>query len=119
MSVVKHYQPQQSLQLNLTAAAISHIKRYIAKNACKGIEFSVDKTGCSGYAYVINMLDDIPTAHEHCEVEGISIYVPSQYLATFQGVTVDYVKEGLNEKFVFDNPNESGRCGCGESFTID
>lgn len=121
MSEVKIYEnsQSQSLSVTLTDAAIQHIKQYMAKKTdCQGIEFTLEKTGCSGYAYVINLLDSIPEQHLSCQVADITIYIPLTYIDAFQGVEVDYVKEGLNEKFVFNNPNESGRCGCGESISI-
>jgi len=83
-----------------------------------GIRIGVTKTGCSGYAYKIEFadqwrIDDYLSIHDD-----IYIWITKDAHPLLHGMTVDYSKTGLNEKFEFINPNEVGRCGCGESFTV-
>lgn len=83
-----------------------------------GIRFDITKTGCSGYAYKIDFADEWRSDDYLKIFNDLYVWVTpdaSQYL---KGMTVDYIKKGLNEQFEFINPNETGRCGCGESFTV-
>ena len=83
-----------------------------------GIRLGVKTTGCSGLAYVLEFVDQ-PMPEDHCvECEGCKIFVDPKSCVYMQGMTVDYVRNGLNEGFEFRNPNERDRCGCGESFRV-
>lgn len=82
-----------------------------------GIVVGVKKTGCSGYAYTLEFAD-LPIEGFHKHFEKFTVFVDPLAESFLDGVTVDYVKQGLNEKFEFINPKETGRCGCGESFTV-
>jgi iron-sulfur cluster assembly protein len=84
-----------------------------------GIRIKITTKGCSGMAYVLEYVDAIE-AHDHkYEVdECIAIYIDPKAMQFMQGTTLDYVKHDLNEGFEFINPNEKGRCGCGESFLV-
>jgi|TARA_R110000782_G_scaffold183371_2_gene273628 iron-sulfur cluster assembly protein len=73
-----------------------------------GVFVTVKTTGCSGYAYHLEFAND----------QDSLIEVDPKYKYMFEGVILDYVKQGLNEGFEFDNPNEKHKCGCGESFTV-
>lgn len=86
----------------------------------KGIQIGVKTTGCSGMAYVLEYIDE-PGSQEDWAVfesQGVKIYVSPKNLPYLDGLTVDYVKQGLQEGFSFINPNERDRCGCGESFRV-
>lgn len=83
-----------------------------------GIRLGVTKTGCSGYAYQIEFADEWRSEDYLKIVDDLYIWVTKEAYKYLDGMTVDFVKQGLNEKFEFINPNESGRCGCGESFTV-
>lgn len=105
----------------LTDAARCHLLSYLEKDTqSKGVRFSVKKTGCSGLSYVIDYVDApkendiiIPlNANYH-------ICIDKGSYPFLKGMSMDYVKQGLNHKFVFNNPNQTGQCGCGESFTVD
>jgi iron-sulfur cluster assembly protein len=80
---------------------------------------SVRTTGCSGLAYVLEYVDE-ERAHDHVFpfAENQAVYIDPKAFEYLKGTTLDYVKKGLNEGFEFINPNESGRCGCGESFNV-
>jgi iron-sulfur cluster assembly protein len=83
-----------------------------------GIIVGVKKTGCSGYAYTLEFAEK-SSAENHLTIhDGLYVWVTKEAYKYLDGMTIDYVKQGLNEKFEFINPNESGRCGCGESFTV-
>ena len=83
-----------------------------------GIRLGVTQTGCSGYAYKIEFADEWRSEDHLKIVNDLYIWVTQDAQQYLQGMTVDYIKKGLNEQFEFINPNETGRCGCGESFTV-
>ncbi len=120
MSVEKRTPADTPMHLTFSAAAKAHFMKYLDKNHFKGVRFSVKKTGCSGLSYQVDyvnepMAEDIvtPLSKDH-----ISCIDKKSY-PFLNGLVVDYVKEGLNHKLVFTNPNQTGQCGCGESFTVD
>jgi iron-sulfur cluster assembly protein len=85
-----------------------------------GIRVGVKTTGCSGLAYVLEYLDQVPVTRDwfKYEKDGATIWVTGRDLVYLDGLTIDYTRQGLNEGFDFKNPQEAARCGCGESFTI-
>jgi iron-sulfur cluster assembly protein len=83
-----------------------------------GLRVGVTKTGCSGFAYVINYADDVLQNDVVFEDQGVKVIVDRESLGYIDGTQVDFVKQGLNEAFRFRNPNVKGECGCGESFTV-
>jgi iron-sulfur cluster assembly protein len=83
-----------------------------------GLRVGVTKTGCSGFAYVINYADDVRQNDVVFEDQGVKVIVDRDSLGYIDGTQVDFVKQGLNEAFRFRNPNVKGECGCGESFTV-
>jgi iron-sulfur cluster assembly protein len=82
-----------------------------------GIIVGVKQTGCSGYAYTLEFAD-LPIDAYHKHYDKFTVFVDPLAESFLNGVTIDYVKQGLNERFEFINPKETGRCGCGESFTV-
>ena len=83
-----------------------------------GLRVGVRKTGCSGFAYVVNYADDTAARDLVFEDRGVKVFVDPDSLALIDGTIVDFVKQGLNEAFRFHNPNIKGECGCGESFNV-
>jgi iron-sulfur cluster assembly protein len=83
-----------------------------------GIRFDITKTGCSGYAYKIDFADQWRSNDFLSIHDDVYIWITEEARKYIDGMTVDYKKKGLNEQFEFINPNETGRCGCGESFTV-
>ena len=105
--------------ISLTSIAAEHSLKYLEKRGKGiGIRIGIKTTGCSGLMYVIEPVD-IPEVDDiKYECEGVQIYVDPQSLVYVKGTQMDYIKEGLNEGFKFENPNIKGECGCGESFTV-
>ncbi|MGB0846676.1 MAG: iron-sulfur cluster assembly protein IscA [Thiolinea sp.] len=83
-----------------------------------GLRLGVKTTGCSGMAYTMEFADELEETDTVFEDQGVKIIVDPKSLVYLDGTELDYGKEGLNEGFKFTNPNESARCGCGESFTV-
>jgi len=107
------------MALSLTAAAARRVdERLKARGNGVGLRIGVKKTGCSGWAYLVNYADEIEPGDEVFESQGLKIVVDREALALIDGTEVDFVKNGLNEAFQFKNPNVAGECGCGESFSV-
>lgn len=109
--------------ISFTPAAIEHIKKMLHKEA-EGIGFrlSVKKTGCSGYAYVPEIIKQTKEADLQITTDDLHVYIDPACVEYIKGVVIDYTADtvGLKQKrLVFINPNEKNRCGCGESFTIE
>lgn len=112
MTIVKN-------MISLTEAASNKIKKQIAKRGKGiGIKVGVKTTGCSGLAYVLEFIDTINQYDTCVESLDCKIFIDPKACPYIQGMTIDYVRKGLNEGFEFLNPNERDRCGCGESFRI-
>jgi iron-sulfur cluster assembly protein len=105
--------------ITVTEPASKKIQQTIRKRGKGiGIRVGVKTTGCSGLAYVLEYVDT-PAEHDiMIDCNGCSLFVDPKSSAYMQGMTVDYVRTGLNEGFEFSNPNERDRCGCGESFRV-
>ena len=83
-----------------------------------GIRFGVKRTGCSGFGYHVDLASGIDPAEKLIELDGIPMVVDRQSLPLVDGTVIDFQRQGLNASFVFHNPNATGSCGCGESFTV-
>ncbi len=111
--------------ITLTDAAIQHIKNMLDKTKNSvGFRLSVKKTGCSGYAYVPTIVDQVmPDDLHFIAQENVSVFIDPACEDFIKGVVIDYTSDnsiGLQQKrLIFINPNEKNRCGCGESFTIE
>lgn len=105
--------------ITLSKAAADRIRRFLA-NRGKGIgvRLGVKTTGCSGMAYTLEFADGVEPDDVVFESDGVKVVVSPKSLVYLEGTHLDYTKEGLNEGFKFQNPNEKARCGCGESFTV-
>jgi iron-sulfur cluster assembly protein len=107
------------MALTLTEAAARHVNRSLTKRGRGvGVRVGVRTTGCSGLAYQLEYVDDIASEDVVFEDHGVKVLVDPKSLAYIDGTQLDFVREGLNEGFRFNNPNERDRCGCGESFRI-
>jgi iron-sulfur cluster assembly protein len=107
--------------ISLTESAAEHIRTGLAnRGPDSGIYLGTKVTGCAGLAYVLEYLDAPPDLTEHMQyqIRGIKVWVKHADLKYLDGVSMNWVREGLNERMVFENPNSASTCGCGESFTV-
>jgi iron-sulfur cluster assembly protein len=107
------------MAISLTPDAAERVKSFLAaRGHGLGLKLGVRKTGCSGFAYVINYADEAAPQDVVFEDRGVKVFVDPESLTLIDGTTVDFVRQGLNEAFRFQNPNVKGECGCGESFNV-
>jgi len=107
------------MPVTLTDRAAQHVQRYIEKRGKGiGLRLGVKTTGCSGLAYKLEFADDRKAEDTEFESNGVRVLIDPKSLAYLDGTELDFVREGLNEGFKFNNPNEKDRCGCGESFNV-
>lgn len=105
--------------VSLTEIAAKKIQQTLARRGHGiGIRLGVRTTGCSGLAYVLEYVDTPKDEDQRIDCKGCAVFVDPKSCPYLQGVTVDFVRNGLNEGFEFRNPNERDRCGCGESFRV-
>ena len=107
---------QVSITLSETAA--QRVKRFLVQEGRKALRLGVRQTGCSGWAYIVELEDVFATDDHIFEDRGISVVIDSQSLPYLEGSEIDFVADGLSRTFQFNNPNATEECGCGESFTI-
>lgn len=110
---------QNTAGIILTDAAAERVRRFLAgtENAV-GMRLGVKKTGCSGMAYVVDLVQDVGATDNVYESNGIKVIVDEKSLPYVQGTRIDFTSDGLNESFYYDNPNVKSLCGCGESFGV-
>jgi iron-sulfur cluster assembly protein len=107
------------MAVTLTERAAAHVQKYIAKRGHGiGLRLGVRTTGCSGLAYVLEYADDTQPEDVQFESHGTRVIIDPKSLAFIDGTELDFVREGLNEGFQFNNPNVKNECGCGESFNV-
>jgi iron-sulfur cluster assembly protein len=107
------------MSVTLSEAAAKHVTKYLSRRGKGvGVRLGVKTTGCSDLAYKLEYADEVAPEDVVYEDKGIKILVDPKSLAYLDGMTLDFVREGLNEGFRFNNPNERDRCGCGESFRV-
>ena len=108
------------MAISLAPAALERIRGYLAASPnALGLRFGVKRTGCSGWGYQVDLARDERPGDVVSEQDGVRIYVDADSLPMVDGTEIDFHKQGLNEQFVFRNPNVAGECGCGSSFTTD
>ncbi len=112
-----------SVDIKVTDAACTYIKKKIEKEKGIGFRLSVKKTGCSGYSYSPSIVNKMIATDISIKKNGVSIFIDPTWSHLLNGLQVDYVEEeklGIKQKrLLFINPNEATRCGCGESFHIE
>lgn len=108
------------MAIQMTEAAQSRINDFLAKDpAALGVRLGIKRTGCSGYAYTVDLADSVAEDDRVFDQAGIRVVVDAKAMPFVDGTEIDYRRDGLNAAFVFRNPNATGECGCGESFTVD
>lgn len=104
--------------ISLTQNAARRVHDFLDREGGAGLRVGVRRTGCSGWAYVVELAVEAAENDHVFRDQGVSIFVDRDALPMLAGTTVDYVQEGLNSTFAFRNPNVTDECGCGESFTV-
>ncbi len=107
------------MSVTMTERAAEHVANYMARRGKGlGLRLGVRTTGCSGLAYKLEYADAVAPEDREFESHGVRIFVDPKSLAYLEGTELDFVRDGLNEGFKFNNPKEKDRCGCGESFRV-
>ncbi|KAB2970269.1 iron-sulfur cluster assembly protein IscA [Zoogloea sp.] len=107
------------MAVTLSEKAANHIGNFLAKRGKGvGIRLGVRTSGCSGMAYKLEFADEVTSDDVVFESHGLKVLIDPKSLPYMDGTELDFVREGLNEGFKFNNPNVKGECGCGESFTV-
>ncbi len=121
MSTVDEQAQSSGIQITLTARAVEEVLKFIDAEKLEpdaaGLRVSVLPGGCSGFKYSLN-IEDHPLEDDHViPMERVRVFVDGFSLQYLNGVTVDYVSSMQGSGFTFNNPNATGGCGCGTSFT--
>jgi iron-sulfur cluster assembly protein len=107
------------MAVTMTERAAKHVAGFIEKRGKGvGLRLGVRTTGCSGMAYKLEYADAPQPEDQQFESHGVRIFVDPKSMSYLDGTELDFVREGLNEGFKFNNPQERNRCGCGESFNV-
>jgi len=103
--------------ITLTEKAAKHVQKSLSsRGKGLGLRLGVKTSGCSGMSYVMEFADEMQPEDQLFESQGVKIIVDTKSLLYIDGTELDFVREGLNEGFQFNNPNVKDSCGCGESF---
>jgi len=107
------------MNIELTAAAIARVKHILAAEHKNGLRLAVRPAGCSGLEYVMETTDAAQTGDLVKSFDGFDLYVDAEsYKTALTGLHLDFQHDALSSAFVYNNPNEKGACGCGESFSV-
>ncbi|MFY2509583.1 iron-sulfur cluster assembly protein IscA [Vibrio pectenicida] len=107
------------MAITMTETAASRVRTFLeSRGKGVGLRLGVKTTGCSGMAYVLEFVDELNEEDEVFEFQGVKVIIDQKSLVYLDGTELDYIKEGLNEGFEFNNPNAKSECGCGESFNV-
>jgi iron-sulfur cluster assembly protein len=107
--------------ISITDSAADRIKEILSSaedNSIKGVRVSVVTGGCAGMSYEMNYIKEINSSDEVVEDRGVKVFIDPKAIMYLLGTSMDYKKDKFSSSFVFNNPNETERCGCGESFKI-
>lgn len=108
------------MTIQITTSARARMHAFLEHQpTAVGVRFGARQTGCSGFSYVVELADAVGGDDTAIEVDGVKLLVDAHSLPLVDGTTIDYRREGLNTQFVFENPNATGECGCGDSFAVD
>lgn len=107
------------MPITLSPRAAQRVTQFIEKRGKGvGLRLSVRTSGCSGMAYTMEFADEFLPDDLHFESQGVTLIIDPKSLVYLDGTELDFVREGLNEGFKFNNPNAKAHCGCGESFSV-
>lgn len=106
--------------VTLLPDALKHFRKQLQSQPdASAIRLSVKPSGCSGFMYILDLVDTCPTDDLKMQVEDVTFLIDKGSLPIVSGTEIDYVREGINRQIKFINPNATSECGCGESFTVN
>ncbi len=106
------------MAITLSKTATKRVRAFLDQEGGIGLRLGVKKTGCSGWAYTVELAKDVQEDDIIFDNDGLKVVVSEESLDFLDGSEIDFVSEGLGMTFKFSNPNATEECGCGESFTI-
>lgn len=107
------------MAITLSNTAATRVRTFLDKRGKGlGVRLGVRTSGCSGLAYTLEFVDEAEPEDILFESDGIVVLIDPKSLVYLDGTELDFVREGLNEGFKFNNPNVKDSCGCGESFNV-
>ncbi len=107
------------MSITLSEKAAKHVQNYLVQRGKGvGVRLGVKTTGCSGLAYKLEYADAVTSDDQVFESHGVKVFIDTKSLSYLDGTELDFVREGLQQGFKFNNPNERDRCGCCESFRV-
>ena len=107
------------MSITLSSRAAQRVQSFIEKRGKGvGLRLNVRTSGCSGMAYTMEFADEFQPDDLRFESNGVTVIIDPKSLVYLDGTELDFVREGLNEGFKFNNPNAKAECGCGESFSV-
>jgi len=107
------------MTMTLTEQAAAQIRRQIDKRGSGiALRIGIKKVGCTGLAHTFELADEVRPGEHSFESHGARVVVDTQSLLVLDGSHIDFVTEGMTQRFKFDNPNVDSECGCGESFNV-
>lgn len=106
------------MAIRLTEKAAERVRSFLEQDGGIGLRLGVKRTGCSGWAYTVELATAVSDQDVVFEDRGIKIIVERDSLGLLDGSEVDFGSEGLGRSFQFTNPNVAAKCGCGESFSV-
>ena len=109
---------EQVIKLSDNAAERIKLIMSKAEQSAVGVRVGVKSGGCAGMSYVMEYANEIKHNEEIVEEKGVKVFIDPKAIMYLLGTEMDYKKEKFSSKFVFKNPNETERCGCGESFKV-
>ncbi len=106
------------MSITITENVAEHVRSHIESRGAAGLRLGVKPSGCSGFGYTVEYAEAVEDDDEVFEQHGVKVVVARRHLPFLEGMEVDYVREGINRRYDFRNPNVRDLCGCGESFTV-
>ncbi len=117
---VTTYDPNKVIPVSFTDKAIKHLSKQVELKNAKGIMFNVKESGCSGFKYLLELAFEVnPDSILYPLSDKLDLFVIPKIIPLINGTQVDYTQEGVNFQLVFNNPNATALCGCGESFSVE
>ena len=109
---------RSSKMISVTPKAIARLENLINNSKAKAIKIGVENGGCAGMAYTMDYVTDLDVEGEIIEINDITILIDNSAILFLLGTELDYEETKIKSGFVFNNPNQTDACGCGESVTL-